>query len=315
MNFKITKETPMKKFQLFKIAAVAALALAGFACSDSSSSGSSTKTAKFVDSVVVGLGYKTSSGLKGVTNEEGEFEYKAGDTVIFFIGDIEFPGVIPSGNYVTPAHIANTQDWEDSYMAVNIVRFLLSIDEDGNPDNGIQIPEAYTELAADMYVQFTADFDNFQYYLIDFFAAIEEEFEKELELVSVNAARAHLKATIKELGITITVDSSVCEFTSSYGWSATFDKIGSGPFEDEQEAIIDINSNRVLYIDQEKISNFCVYSETKVGNGKDEIVTKTYTWVDGKDVYVFTDINEEFSLQVIVNQVVNGSFINFSYLD
>ena len=117
----------------------------------------------------------------------------------------------------------------------------------------------------------------------------------------------------------ILIISNICNISSAsghgIGYSAVFEKSGKGPFEDDQDSIIEIYPNQALYIDREKISNFCVYSKATVGSGKSAITTKTYTWVDGQDVYVLTDINEELSLQVIVNQIVNGSFTDFSYLE
>ena len=50
-------------------------------CSDDSSSNKNSLTGSFVDSAVQGLRYQAEpSGLKGLTNADGNFRYRAGDT-------------------------------------------------------------------------------------------------------------------------------------------------------------------------------------------------------------------------------------------
>ena len=42
----------------------------------------------FIDSCVHNVSYTTSSGLKGRTSSTGEFDYLPGDTIEFFIGNL-----------------------------------------------------------------------------------------------------------------------------------------------------------------------------------------------------------------------------------
>ena len=42
------------------------------------------KTGIFVDAPTAGLSYKTSSGITGVTDGDGKYNYKAGDTELNF---------------------------------------------------------------------------------------------------------------------------------------------------------------------------------------------------------------------------------------
>ena len=128
----------------------------------SSSSGSSslpdpaTETGVFLDSPVENIGYRTET-LEGVTSSQGEYEYLAGETVTFFIGDLEFPPVTASG-VVTPLDIANTNDTNDAKV-VNMVRLLQTLDVDGNPDNGITITETAKSTATQVnFDQSVADF-------------------------------------------------------------------------------------------------------------------------------------------------------------
>ena len=50
-----------------------------------------------LDSPVINIGYRTET-QEGVTNARGEFNYVAGETVTFFIGDLVFPPVPASAD-------------------------------------------------------------------------------------------------------------------------------------------------------------------------------------------------------------------------
>lgn len=99
------------------------------------------KTGVFLDSPVAGIGYRTAS-KSGVTNALGEYQYADGETVTFFIGDLELPPVSAKG-VVTPLDMAAYQG-----VVTDILQLLQSLDEDANPANGIQIhagaAEAFT---------------------------------------------------------------------------------------------------------------------------------------------------------------------------
>lgn len=116
-----------------------------------------TQTGIFVDSPVINVGYKTET-KEGVTNAQGEYEYLEGETVTFFIGDLEFPPVEATGT-VTPLDLAGTTDTADSTV-INIIRLLQTLDQDGNPDNGITITDA--AKAAATQVDFTLSESDFE---------------------------------------------------------------------------------------------------------------------------------------------------------
>jgi hypothetical protein len=311
----------MKKFQLFKIAAVAALALAGLtmnACSDSSS-GSSKKSANFVDSAVVGIGYKASpSGLEGVTDADGKFEYKTGDTVTFFIGGIELPPIIPTDEYLTPAHWASSEDWDTDQLVINIAIFLQSLDADGNLKNGIQIPEGADKALEDMDFDFGSSFSYYMSTVINHLNDNLKDLEVELVLVLGGDAIAHLEATIDELGITIVVDTTACNMTERAGvYNADFSRLGAGPYK-AGDHLIELGSDRTLSIgagydlgDLEEVASFCSYSKATVGSGEFKITTETYTWVEGtNEVYALIITGDIMTLTVTIDQTVNGTFEN-----
>ncbi len=101
--------------------------------------GNVTQTGVFLDSPVAGIGYRTET-QEGVTNALGEYEYLEGETVTFFIGNLAFPPVKASG-VITPADIAAGNE----VAQTNMLQVLQTLDDDGDPSNGIQIkPDAGT---------------------------------------------------------------------------------------------------------------------------------------------------------------------------
>ncbi|NVN82522.1 MULTISPECIES: hypothetical protein [unclassified Vibrio] len=133
----------MKKVSI--LAAAIAVALTGCG-SDSSNSGvttptePSTTTNKFIDAVVEGIYYNTSSGLNGVTNSEGEFTAKTSDTVTFFIGGENGlkVGAASNRDVLTPFEAAGKYD-----RALNLAILLQSLDNQfGNTsDEVLTIPD------------------------------------------------------------------------------------------------------------------------------------------------------------------------------
>lgn len=110
----------------------------------------STPTEKvFLDSPVEGLGYETFS-QSGETDADGAYTSKFGEMVRFYIkgpgeGDpeLELGTTIDSGGVVTPLSF---DDGENPDTHLNMLRFLQTLDDDGNPDNGIKIDK--TKLQA-----------------------------------------------------------------------------------------------------------------------------------------------------------------------
>ncbi len=100
--------------------------------------GDDPETGIFIDGPVGNIGYRTET-REGVTSPSGQYEYEPGETVVFFIGDLEFPPVLASG-VVTPLDIVGTTDTEDPRV-INIIRLLQTLDADGDPSNGITITE------------------------------------------------------------------------------------------------------------------------------------------------------------------------------
>ena len=113
----------------------------------SASSSSPALTGVFLDNVVAGIGYRTATE-QGMTSPLGEYNYRAGESVVFFIGDLELPPV-PASGVVTPADIANaahSNTTEAEVTKTNILQLLQTLDNDGDPANGIQITAETNDL-------------------------------------------------------------------------------------------------------------------------------------------------------------------------
>jgi|2_EtaG_2_1085320.scaffolds.fasta_scaffold00799_3 hypothetical protein len=109
---------------------------------DTGDTSTTSETGVFVDAAVAGINYTTSpGGQSGQTNELGEYNYEAGDTVVFSIGGIDLPAVEATGR-VTPADMGSGgTDWSSDQTVVNILRLLQTLDSDGDASNGITITE------------------------------------------------------------------------------------------------------------------------------------------------------------------------------
>jgi len=92
----------------------------------------SIRTGTFVDSAVDGARYLTSSGLEGFTREGGQFNYRDGDTVTFFVGDLEL-GSLRGSDLVSVLSMDE---------GVKAAQLLQSMDADSVAENGIEISEA-----------------------------------------------------------------------------------------------------------------------------------------------------------------------------
>lgn len=125
----------------------ASLLLSGCGGSSSSNGGSNDdagKTGQLIDSAVAGVNYATPS-FSGITNADGKYLYKEGESITFSIGNIVFPAILAKG-VLTPLDLAGTQDINDRKV-INIARLLQSLDDDLDPSNGIVIPAGLTTVA------------------------------------------------------------------------------------------------------------------------------------------------------------------------
>lgn len=161
----------MKRYKLFGISLLISILLIG--CGGDSSGDNTTQTQNeltqigiIVDSQIIGLRYVSTNKdktqtKKGITNSKGEFEYFKGGTTEFFVGKIKIGETTPN-KMVVITTIKKTEKESE-----NVARFLQTIDEDNNPDNGIQISSSVDEHAKEDSVSslkfddsFDTNFDN-----------------------------------------------------------------------------------------------------------------------------------------------------------
>jgi hypothetical protein len=107
--------------------------------------GNPPKVGYFVDSAVEGLTYTTPT-QSGTTGADGSFSFREGESVTFFLYGKEL--ISPKGfKYLTPFDVNDTT--LNPNYSINLVRFLMAIDADGNPSNGIKLPEYNQTLDID----------------------------------------------------------------------------------------------------------------------------------------------------------------------
>jgi len=122
-----------------------------------SGGGSTTPTTsqgKFIDAAVEGITY-TSGSTTGTTSADGTFTYESGKSVTFSIGGITL-GTVSGSAIITPVQLVSGATNQTNATVTNIVQFLLSIDDDDNASNGIQITPAITAAAASLSIDFTS---------------------------------------------------------------------------------------------------------------------------------------------------------------
>ncbi len=201
---------------MFKKSIIAiSVALTVSACggsSDDNSGGVSTATGQFKDSNTAGIRY-VSGGQSGITGADGSFTYEVGKTVTFSIGGVTI-GTSNGKLVVTPVDLVSGGS-SGSVEVQNIARFLIMLDDDGNPSNGINISSSvqaaaknWTQVdfsAADISTELTAIISD----------AISADGGGHV-LPDASAAQAHLESTLR------------CSYAGAY--QGTFSGDDSGTF-------------------------------------------------------------------------------------
>ena len=168
------------------------LALAGLlsACGGSDDNSSTppasnigTQTGVLTDAVISGVRYVTSSGATGFTNDNGEFNFNEGETVKFYIGDVQLGDEIEAKERVTPLDLAETEN-----ARLNLLVFLQSLDGDDNDDK-LQISTATTDALKNQSINFDQPYNDFKN------EAIVKTVIPEEKLVNEEDAKAHFQAT------------------------------------------------------------------------------------------------------------------------
>ena len=155
-----------------------------------STRGPQTLTGRFIDSPVEGLRYSSFKPLRadacashfGTTDSNGEFLYEPGHHVLFGLCRACPPFAnFPAQAIVTPADIVDAA-WsiEDKGRTFrNLLRFIQTLDVDGDPNNGIRLATIPTEVYYEAYpVGGTIMY-------IDVFDVDESEFENDDAILTI----------------------------------------------------------------------------------------------------------------------------------
>ena len=158
---------------------------------------STIRTGKFIDSPVEGLYYETSS-MSGYTNSKGEFQYKAGEEVSFFVGETRL-GVAQGQPVITPISIAKTPNASIYSPEVQyIAAFLQTLDLDGNPANGIKLDQNVVAAAGDRTIPTIPSRDRVREIILDVVKKVKEKTGVDLVEQMPDEAASHLAETLGE---------------------------------------------------------------------------------------------------------------------
>ncbi|QIL91084.1 PKD domain-containing protein [Microbulbifer sp. SH-1] len=100
----------------------------------------------FLDSRVVGLSYTTTSGLAGTTDARGKFQFRQDDHIVFSVGNIAFPEVAALP-VMTPFDLFALRDFSSNEV-INTLVLLQTLDDDGDIENAIVIPQVNIDALA-----------------------------------------------------------------------------------------------------------------------------------------------------------------------
>ena len=151
------------------------------------------ETGIFKDSNVAGMSF-VSGSQSGVTGADGSFTYERGQDVTFSLGGVII-GTATGAGVVTPVDLVNNGT-PSSNEVRNIVRFLIMLDSDGDPDNGITISAA-VQSVADTWTPIdfaTADLDTAA---ATYVSDVSSADSRTAVLPDAEVAQTHLESTLR----------------------------------------------------------------------------------------------------------------------
>lgn len=196
-------------------------------CGGSGGSASSTEqvqTGHFIDAPVQGLSYSTTS-QSGTTDATGLFNYKTGETVQF---KLYGQPLLSSVGFTTLTPFDIAAGSSNPNYSINLIRFLMTVDEDNNPSNGIKLPSYTSSFQVD-FNQSIADFES-DSRTSSFLASTAAN----RPLVAVQTAVEHIANSISQINTEYKLDlrgktgrsvirNSKCSNGLELGWQYSFD--------------------------------------------------------------------------------------------
>lgn len=222
---------------------------------DGSKRGSTSPTAAilegvFLDGPVEGLKYKTAT-QSGTTDAKGTYKYRKGEIVTFTLYDMNIGSALASA-ILTPFDMQGLSKHSD--YALNMIRLLVTIDADKNPDNGIQLPVVTTPVG----LNFNQSMDSFS--TSPEVNTFISKLPNVSALVSTDQAVAHYSKTLSGISSNYSVDlkgkkaksviaHSECSVTGGfqYAFSETgFSLVGSDGFRYSDNSPCEITDTEKL---------------------------------------------------------------------
>lgn len=144
----------------------------------------------FLDSVVTGLEY-TAGSQSGLTDAHGRYDYDVGFAIEFHVGAVVLGTVSPARDLITPLDLVGGT--ATTPAVINMTRFLLMLDSDGDPGNGIEISAA-ARAAAATWAQVDFSAADFAAEIADIQAAVRTADGGTHDLPDAPGAQSHLRA-------------------------------------------------------------------------------------------------------------------------
>ena len=176
--------------------------------SSSRDSSSESKVGYFIDSRVQGVEYSSDKGDSGLTDVNGQFTYLTGSTITFTIGGITLGRItdVNKDQFVFIQDLFKV-DRKETYneSVLRIARILQSLDEDGDPSNGIKIIESTRSRIKDA-VDSGVDLG----LLTD--KELEDNFKSITgkELISASDAKIHLDTVYNDFKDLVDSENAIC---------------------------------------------------------------------------------------------------------
>ncbi|MGE4503644.1 MAG: hypothetical protein AB7D03_12290, partial [Thiomicrospira sp.] len=113
-----------------------------------------------IDGIIAGMSYQTSSGLAGLTDTTGGFQYREGDSVTFSVGGVVIGTATPEDLALGAVFLQDLADVARTDLNSDYVQkmavFLQSLDSRGTTADGIQIDAAAAQALAGLSLNLSA---------------------------------------------------------------------------------------------------------------------------------------------------------------